>query len=83
MNVCMHGLVGLQVLLADHEVLQDQIVTVEMSNQRLVNANEQLAAEVAWYKLENEKVCARRPPVLCMGAGVRCMGGVRASCPKA
>ncbi|KAF5825804.1 hypothetical protein DUNSADRAFT_6862 [Dunaliella salina] len=44
-----------QVLLADHEVLQDQIVTVEMSNQRLVNSNEQLAAEVAWYRLENEK----------------------------
>mmetsp|Transcript_8232 Transcript_8232/g.20399 ORF Transcript_8232/g.20399 Transcript_8232/m.20399 type:complete len:1198 (+) Transcript_8232:124-3717(+) len=45
----------IQVLLADHEVLQDQIVTVEMSNQRLVNSNEQLAAEVAWYRLENEK----------------------------
>ena len=49
----------MQVLLADHEVLQDQIVTVEMSNQRLINSNEQLTAEVAWYRLENEKVCVR------------------------
>jgi hypothetical protein len=46
-----------QVLLADHEVLQDQIVTVEMSNQRLINSNEQLTAEVAWYRIESEKVC--------------------------
>ena len=56
----------MQVLLADHEVLQDQIVTVEMSNQRLINSNEQLTAEVAWYRLENEKVCVRVCVCVCM-----------------
>jgi hypothetical protein len=48
----------LQVLLADREVLQDQVVAVELANERLAAENGALAAEAARLKLEHEKVTA-------------------------
>ncbi|KAJ9524724.1 hypothetical protein QJQ45_024376, partial [Haematococcus lacustris] len=45
----------IQVLLADREVLQDQIVGVELSNEALKAERELLLAEVDRLKLEHEK----------------------------
>ena len=47
-----------KVLLADREVLQDQVVEVEMRNEQLNGENEELRLEVQTLGLEKQKVCS-------------------------
>ena len=47
---------SLQVLLADREVLQDQVVEVEMRNEQLNGENEELRLVVQTLGLEKQKV---------------------------
>eukprot|EP00798_Chlamydomonas_sp_ICE-L_P030101 gene30101-35067_t len=50
----------MQVLLADREVLQDQIVTVELVNEQLAAENEELLQRGKEYRMERENVVTLR-----------------------
>ncbi len=45
-----------QVLMADREVLQDQVMEVELHNETLLGENEALKLDVQTLQLEREKV---------------------------